>query len=239
MEIIDSVEVFSRLDELRTAVFGNPVKILPDTFLLKFDKNHYRFGNGYVLKHRNQRDLVLIDAVKEEHRETLQRYVENGFKIKAILITHRDLLEQAYKPVKDIARDLDTNYFIHPLDSNGDDRALDITGYHDTFKAFDLSIFHLPGHTNGSVVIYCGLNKALFTGDSAVGSEYGLDEYYFERPPMESAEKDLALRESWKSLSVDFAHILPLHGKPQFDLSSEQKNQIIISLTKKEQTENL
>ncbi len=239
MEIVDKIDVFSRLDELRTAVYGEPVLILPDSFLLKFDKHQHRYGNGYVIRHRNRRDLVLIDAVRPEHQSTLERYKKDGYKIKAILITHRDIVKQAYKPLHEIAEEFDSNYFIHSLDSDDNDHALNITGYHDVFKDFDLSVFHTPGHTSGSVIIYCGINKALYTGDSAVGSPYESDKYYFERPPIESDQNDLALRESWMSISVDFEHILPLHGKPQFDLSEQERIQIMRNLVKEESTKSL
>jgi glyoxylase-like metal-dependent hydrolase (beta-lactamase superfamily II) len=239
MEIIDKLEVFSRLDELRTAVYGEPVLILPDTFLLKFPKHEHRFGNAYMIRHRNQKDIVLIDAVREEHKSAIESYKESGYEIKAILLTHRDLSGQSYKPIHEIAEDLNTNYFIHSLDSGSDDKALDITGYNDVFKEFDLSVFHTPGHTPGSVTIFCGINKALFTGDSAVGSPYENDDYYFDRPIIKSEQDDLALRESWMSMSVEFEHVLPLHGKPQFDLNEQQRKDILRNLIKTESTKSL
>jgi glyoxylase-like metal-dependent hydrolase (beta-lactamase superfamily II) len=234
----DKIEVFSRLDELRTAEFGTSVKILPDTFLLKFDKHRHRFGNGYAIRHRNGKDLVLIDTVRKEHKVELSRFRENGYNIKAILLTHSDLIGQAFASLSEIAKICDTQIYIHPLDSQSTG-ALDITGYHDIFKEFDLSIFHTPGHTSGSVVIYCGINRALFVGDSAVGSPYDTDSYYFERPVIESDQKDLALTESWRSMSIEFEHILPLHGKPQFDLSDLDRSGILRNLTKSEATKNL
>ena len=54
------VDVFSRLDALRTAVYGDSVKILDDTFLMKFPKHEHRFGNAYAIRHQNRKDLVLI-----------------------------------------------------------------------------------------------------------------------------------------------------------------------------------
>jgi glyoxylase-like metal-dependent hydrolase (beta-lactamase superfamily II) len=238
MENADKIEVFSRLDELRTAVFGKAVKILPDTFLLKFDKHTHRFGNGYVLRQKNRKDIVLIDAVRKEHKEEIARLRESGYDIKAILLTHSDLLDQAYASVAELKEELNTNIYIHPFDRHGHD-AENIMVTNDVFDAFGLKVFHTPGHTKGSVVIYCDFNKALFTGDSAIGSKYEDDDYYFERPPLESHQKDLGLQESWRTITEEFEHVLPLHGKPQFEIDDEQRTQIMRNLTKEQPTKSL
>lgn len=238
MEILGKENIFSRLDELRTATFGSSVKILPDTFLLKFDKYQFRFGNGYIIRHRNNRELVVIDAVRKEHKEELARLVESGYNIRAILLTHSDLIDQAYAPLKSIMSELDTQIYIHSLDMQSTD-CRDITSYDDVFKEFDLSIFHTPGHTGGSVVIYCGIHKTLFAGDSAVGAPYESDDYYFDRPIITSDSKDFALSESWRSIVVEFQHLLPLHGKPQFDINDVQRDDILRRLTREEATKSL
>ncbi|AZQ44364.1 MBL fold metallo-hydrolase [Nonlabens ponticola] len=238
MEQVDRIDVYSRLDELRTAVFGESVKILPDTFLLKYDKHVHHFGNGYMLRHKNRHDIILIDAVIKEHKEEIARFRESGYHIKAILLTHADLISQAYDDVDNIAKDLDTTIYIHPLDKNNTQLAA-IDEPNDVFDAFGIKVYHTPGHTKGSVAIYCEFNKALFTGDSAIGSPYEKDEYYFERPPIASEQADLGLRESLRSISVDFEHLLPLHGKPQFEIDDEERERIMRNLTKEESTKNL
>jgi glyoxylase-like metal-dependent hydrolase (beta-lactamase superfamily II) len=223
------LDLYTRLDLLRTAVYGKSVKILEDTFLLKSPKDAHRFGNAYAIRHQNRKDLILIDAVREEHKMELSRLRESGYNIKAILLTHAGLIDQAYTELSEIAREFETQIFIHPLDSK-QTQTIDITGFHDVYIDFDLSIFHMPGHTSGSVVIYSGVSGALFTGDSAVGSPYEMDDYKFSRPVITNKDNDLALRESWRSISVDFIHMLPLHGKPEFDLSAEQRNEIMNQL---------
>ncbi|WP_124980380.1 MBL fold metallo-hydrolase [Nonlabens xiamenensis] len=238
MDKDDNVDIFTRLDELRTAVFGQSVKILPDTFLLKFEKLENRFGNAYAIRHRNRKDLVLIDTVRKEHEQELVRFRESGYDIKAILLTHSDLIGQSFDTLSNIANRFETQVYIHPLDSQSTG-ALDITGYHDVYKEFDLSIFHTPGHTSGSIVIYCGINKALFVGDSAVGAPYDNNAYYFERPIIENPQNDLALTESWRSMSIEFEHFLPLHGKPQFDITELERMSILRNLTKTEPTKTL
>ncbi len=238
LDTVGHLDVFSRLDALRTAVYGDSVKILHDTFLLKFPKREQRYGNGYAIRHQNRKDLVLIDTVNREHHGELVRFRESGYNIKGLLLTNKNLISQAYTELSDIARELKTEIYIHPLDSPVTN-SIDITGYHDFLQDFDLTVFHTPGNTSGSVMIFSGASGALFTGDSAIGSPYEADEYFFERPPISKDESDLALRESWKSISVDFKHILPLHGKPQFDINLEKRKQILNNLIKTERTKYL
>ncbi len=223
------LDIFSRLDLLRTAVYGDSVKILTDTFLLKFPRSTNSMGNGYAIRHINGKDLVLIDTIAQEHKSELARFRESGYNIKAILLTNGNLIDQAYTDLSEIAAENDTQIYVHPLDSK-QSQAVDITGYHDIYTHFDLSVFHTPGFTGGSVMVHCGLNGTLFTGDSALGSDYSADDNNFIRPYIDNQQGNLALRESWRSISVDFNHILPLQGKPQFDLTEEQRQQILNQL---------
>jgi glyoxylase-like metal-dependent hydrolase (beta-lactamase superfamily II) len=223
------LDIFSRLDLLRTAVYGDAVRILPDTFLLKFPGRNGNMGNGYAIRHHNGKDLVLIDTISKEHKLELARFRESEYNINAILLTNGNLIDQAYTELSEIAAENDTQIFVHPLDSK-QSQAVDITGYHDVYTHFDLSVFHTPGFTGGAIVVHCGLNGALFTGDSAVGSDYSTDEYIFRRPGIDNEQNNLALRESWRSISVDFDHMLPLQGKPQFDLTEQQRKHILNQL---------
>ncbi|WP_194852527.1 MBL fold metallo-hydrolase [Nonlabens antarcticus] len=235
---MDKIDIFSRLDELRTAVYGKPVKILPDTFLMKFEKNENREGNGYVMRHKNRQDIIIIDGIREEHRDELTRLKESGYNVKAVLLTNVDMLDKTYADLETIKEDLGADIYIHDLDNKGG-AFKNITSNPEVFQDFGLKIIHTPGHTNGSVIIYCDFNKALFTGDSAVGSPYKEDDYYFDRPIIENDQKDLGLRESWRTITEEFEHILPLHGKPQFDLTDDERTTILRNLIKDESTKKL
>lgn len=231
----EKIDIFSRLDELRTAVFGTVHKILPETFLMKTGKSKDRFGNTYAIRHTNRTEIVLIDAVLPENKKALQGFLKKGYKISAVLLTSGEVLEKSYAPIEQIKKDLKgAPVFIHPLDMQGQEKELkDITSKPQVFKHFDISIYPFPGGTGGSVLIRSGLNGGmLFTGDSAIGSPYEDDSYSFERPSLNDETEDFGLAESWKNFEDDFEHFLPRHGKPQFELEEETRDDILRSLGK-------
>lgn len=232
-----NIEVLSRLEKLRAASSGDTVKILPNMWLLKSGPDQGAYNNAYAIRHKNRRDILLIDAVRPEHKSEIARFRESGYNIKAILLTNGHMIDHAYADLSDISEELDTQIYIHPLDSK-QTNTIDINGYQEVFTAFDLSIFHTPGYTSGSVVIYCGINGVLLTGASAVGSAYDSDTYAFYRPVITNNDNDIALRESWRSVSVRFEHLLPLSGKPQFDITEEQYLQIMNQLIQITPTKN-
>ena len=242
MEIKDRIDIFTVLDDLRTAEYGVPTKILPNTFLVKFPKHIHRFGNGYILKHINRKDVLLIDVTREETKPAVAKLLEQGYTISGILLTHKGSATQAYAELDILSKDAGgAPIFIHPLD-NGTQAAAtkDITAKHKVFDDFTMTIFDFPGHTAGSVVIYTEINNGmLFTGDSAVGSNYENDDYYFERPIIDNHTIDYGLAESWKAFDKYFEQILPLHGKPQFELSEGQQKDILLRLSKDEPTKKL
>lgn len=238
----EKIEIYSRLDELRTAVFGTVHKILPETFLMKTKKFQHRFGNTYAVRHTNRKEIILIDAVRPENKEALQGFLSKGYTISAILLTHGDLLAQAYASMEQIKKDVGgAPIFIHPLDMHSQSKSLkDITAKHQVFKHFDLDVFHFPGHSGGSVVIRSGINGGMiFTGDSAIGSPYEQDDYSFVRPVIQEHTKDFALAEAWKGFAADFEHFLPQHGKPQFDLDEDERHTILRKLARDEPTLSL
>ncbi|WGK64504.1 MBL fold metallo-hydrolase [Croceiramulus getboli] len=242
MEVKDRIDIFSTLDELRTAVYGDPVKILPETFLMKVKKFKHRFGNTYALRHLNRKDLILIDAIRPENKPAIDQFLDQGYQVRGILLTHGDLIKQAYADLHHISEELgNAPIFMHPLDAGEyGDLITDITEPNFVLEDFGIESYHYPGHTPGSVILYSERNEGmLFAGDSAVGSPYDQDDYYFERPPIENDETDFGLAQNWKRFVKPFKHFLPLHGKPQFGLSEPQQKDIILNLTKDQKTESL
>ncbi|GAA0871689.1 hypothetical protein GCM10009117_08350 [Gangjinia marincola] len=237
----EKLKVFSRLDQLRTAVYGHPEKILSDTFLMKIPKHVYRFGNTYAIRHLDYQKILLIDAVRPENKEALQHFKDSGYEIAGIVLTHGDLLDQAYTSLDEIANEWDTTIYMHLMDAKNQSGAVeDVMTEPDALKAFGLKVYHMPGHTSGSIMLYTGINEGmLFTGDSAVGSPYESDEYYFERPPITNEQTDYGLIEAWRSFNEPVRHMLPLHGKPQFDMTDQQQADMIRNLIKDEPTKSL
>lgn len=180
--------------------------------------------------------------VHEDSIENIQELLQDGFTVSALLLTHSDLVDQSYTSMKQLSQDLGgAPIFIHPLDSKKSASDLeDILQKNEIFDRFAISVYHTPGHTGGSVMIHSKINNGmLFTGDSAVGSPYDVDQYYFERPPIADETRDQGLAKSWSVFTKPFKHILPLHGKPQFGLTEGDQIDIILNLSKNEPTKSL
>jgi glyoxylase-like metal-dependent hydrolase (beta-lactamase superfamily II) len=78
-----------------------------------------------------------------------------------------------------------------------------------------LRIIHTPGHTLGSVCIYCPEEKALFTGDTALG----LGTVAISPPP--HGDMGLYLQSLARLQTVDAALMLPGHGIAVHDVRSK------------------
>lgn len=76
-----------------------------------------------------------------------------------------------------------------------------------TVGSLTLRIVHTPGHTLGSVCIYCSQEKALFTGDTALG----LGTVAISPPP--HGDMGLYLKSLDKLKGLDSAVMLPGHGQ--------------------------
>ncbi len=240
--ISSNISYSSIIEELKNKKVGERTLILPDTFLVKVAKFRYRTGNSYIIQHLDRKELLLIDVVHQDSQEAIQRLIQDGFSIAGLILTHSDLIHQSYTTMKKLSENLgNAAIYIHPLDAGSDgDFVKNFLEPNDVFDKFSLSINHFPGHTGGSVIIHSEINNGmLFTGDSAVGASYDSNEYYFERPPVSNRSKDIGLAHHWKNYTKPFAHMLPLHGKPQFDLSEGQQKDIIIKLSKDEPTKTL
>lgn len=236
----DSTEFLPvKIEKLRNLEFGNPKNILPNVYLIKVDKHQFRYGNMYIIKHPTRKSLLLIDAVRPESKNALNDFMATGYSIDSVLLTHSDLIGQAYGSLDEISTNLGgTSIYIHPNDikSRWED-ARDIMSAASQFSDYKIEVHHFPGHTPGSSIIYSGLNGGMvFSGDSAVGSNYEKEEYYFDRPPNKA---DDGLRECWSNFEKDFQHFLPLHGKPEFTISRKRRERILQNLSKEEPTKNL
>lgn len=242
MMMTTNVSYSQILSEIKKAENGERVLILPDTFLLKVAKFQYRVGNSYILRHINRKEVLLIDVVHETSKNTVDDLISDGYDIQGLLLTHSDLIDQAYTNMAQLSKDLNSApIFAHPLDSKKSSADIkDIMKKNDVFEKFSINIYHTPGHTGGSVLIYSDINGGmLFTGDSAVGSPYDVEKSYFERPPIADESTDMGLAGSWRFFRQPFKHILPLHGKPEFDLSEGRQKDVLLNLSKDLKTESL
>ncbi|HET8885254.1 MAG TPA: MBL fold metallo-hydrolase [Salinimicrobium sp.] len=232
MKSIDvmEVEMVQSIETIKDAQRERAIKILPDTFLFKIKTTDDSTCQGYAIRHLNGRDILLIDAISEK---TIKDFRESGYHIKGILLTSGKVVKGIGESLQKMKEEAgDAPIFIHPLDTSISSSATkDITGKHEIFSHFSLSVHHFPGVTGGSVVIHSEINNGmLFCGDSAVGSSYETDEHVFSRPENKDSAQDFGLAETWNSFDKEFAHILPRCGKPQFDLEEAEQNDLLQKL---------
>lgn len=84
-----------------------------------------------------------------------------------------------------------------------------------TVGSLTLQVIHTPGHTMGSVCIYMPQEKALFTGDTALG----LGTVAISPPP--HGDMALYLRSLGKLQTIDSAVMLPGHGIAVHDVPAK------------------
>ena len=84
-----------------------------------------------------------------------------------------------------------------------------------TVGSLTLRIIHTPGHTLGSVCIYCPQERALFTGDTALG----LGTVAISPPP--HGDMALYLQSLAKLQTIDSAVMLPGHGIAVHDVPAK------------------
>jgi glyoxylase-like metal-dependent hydrolase (beta-lactamase superfamily II) len=84
-----------------------------------------------------------------------------------------------------------------------------------TVGSLTLRIIHTPGHTLGSVCIYCPEERALFTGDTALG----LGTVAISPPP--HGDMALYLQSLAKLQTIDSALMLPGHGIAVHDVAAK------------------
>lgn len=227
------------ITHIQETAIGDPIDIFPNVTLLRIPKYKHRFGQGYVLHHDQDDAVLLIDMTREETREIVKGMVDLGKKIDAILLTHGDLVDQAFGSLELVSREAGgAPIFIDPKDTRGQlDFTQDINLDLEVFDKYELTTMPFPGHTPGSQLIFSKWNHGmLFCGDSAVGAPYDSEETYFERPPIFNTYVDQDLAELWENYDLPFLHLLPLHGKPAFHLTHAEQERHLTNLQRKEAT---
>lgn len=231
MKSIDVMDVESAqsIETIKNAQKGRAIKILPDTFLFKIECKDGSLCQGYALRHINRHDIVLIDAVD---KDIISEFQESGYDIKGIFLTSRKMLDDTNSSFEEISKSADAPIFIHPLDTREQSKyTKDITAKHELLNNFALSVYHFPGVTGGSVVVYTEINGGtLFAGDSAVGSDYESKDNNLTRPENNDSAEDFGLAETWTSFVKEFTHVLPRRGKPCFDLSEGEQKDVLSRL---------
>ena len=90
MKSIDKKEVISSqsAEFIKQGEEGKFLKMVSDTFIIKTGNE----TQGYAIRHLNMHDMLLIDATGKGAQKAIKHLVEEGYKIKAILITNKEAL---------------------------------------------------------------------------------------------------------------------------------------------------
>lgn len=215
---------------------GKFLKLIPDTFIIKGEAGKDGFNQGYAIRHLNQKDIILIDVIEKASRDAVKKWVEDGYNIKAILISNASVFKNAYADLKTISKDAGgASIYAHPMITVKEDfKIKDITANkNELFKSFGLTIFNLPGNGGGSVLIHSNINEGmLFTGEDALGSPYDSELNEFTRPQMKSKNDEYGLAQSWSEFEQPFSYLFPLRGKPGFNLEEEDQSAILNKLSR-------
>ncbi|WP_026934366.1 hypothetical protein [Christiangramia echinicola] len=237
MKTVDKMEVIhsQSAEFIQQGETGKFLKLIPDTFVIKGEKENGVFNQGYAIRHLNRRDMLLIDVVEKSTKDAVKKLVEEGYNIKGILITCDAVLKSAYADLKTISEDAGgAPIFAHPRNNFKDDfKTKDITGKDKSLDSFDINIFDLPGNEGASVVVYTEINDGmLFPGEDAVGSDYDSELNTFIRPEKKNENNDFGLAESWAAFDTPFSFLFPRKGKPGFNLEEGEQIDILNKLGK-------
>lgn len=237
MKEVDKMEVLhsQSAEYIEKGETGKLLKIIPDTFLIKGAETENGFSQGYAIRHINRKDIILIDVVEEATKEAVKKLVNDGYTIKAILLSNTLVYKNSYSNLKTISEDAGgAQIFIHPRTTIKDDfKTKDITSKNEILKSFGLKINDLPGNGGGSVLIFSDINDGmLFTGADAEGSPYDTDRNSFSRPKMESKNDEFGIAESWGAYKEEFSYLFPLRGKPAFNIEEGQRTDILNGLSR-------
>ncbi|MGB3465869.1 MAG: MBL fold metallo-hydrolase [Cyclobacteriaceae bacterium] len=201
------------IESIRNTRIGGSVQVAKDLWLFRLPKNRFRAGQSYALQ--VSEGMLLIDAVHEITKPAVEKVLQ-VHKPVALLLTHSDLISQAFTTPQGLAKWLDCPVYIHPHDTK-DAKILSLTEGLPLMNRLGISVHHTPGHTPGSVMFYQRESKRLFAGDCAVGHNYDEAPNYFTHPPMQDNEWSLFVS-AWSNFGEEVRELYPLHGKPATEI---------------------
>ena len=176
-------------------------------------KRRFRKGNTYALT--RPEGVILVDAVHAVTAAAVNQHLA-GRRVLALLITHSDLLEQAFGPAKLMSHCFNgAPVLAHDADARAGCTALSTA--EDFLADLGVRAYHTPGHTPGSVLYHVLPERLLFAGDGVVGRPFGSDpgERAPTHPPI-AQEHWPAFVAGWMAVPEPVEAVLPLHGEPLF-----------------------
>ena len=219
------------ISNLHTGKFS---ELISGIFMIKGGKNERGFDQAYAIQ-KGKNDLVLIDVVEEAYKEARQYLQNNGFNIKAILITGKGVKEECYTDLQTLSKDAGgAEIYIHPDIAPQEFETKQLSGKDELLSNFGLKAVEIP-QKEGQVILYCSKhNGIIFSGDSAVGSDYGTDEFIFTRGRELNEKAAFAVEEFWKNFDTGFSYFFPRKGKPGVEVDERTRTTLLARLAKGE-----
>lgn len=198
---------------------GGTFELFPGLHLFRVPKNRFRVGQTYGLIHSDG-GTILIDAVHEVTKPAVDELLARH-PPKALLLTHGDLIKQAFGTPEELSEWLGgVPIIIHSQDSGNLTGLLPLETSTAVVADLHMYTYHIPGHTPGSTAYLYHPQGYLFTGDAIIGAAYEEAEQRFTHAPM--VEEDfLANVLGWEAVPLNLVKkVLPLHGQPGLEETS-------------------
>lgn len=212
---------------------GKFLKMIPDTFIIKMEGG----AQGYAIRHLNRQDMLLIDTTKKGADKGIKHLVEEGYKIKGILVTHKEALQNTYASLKQISEDAGgAHIYSHPVNNTDSSFNVEnINGKNAVFEHFSIALKDFPSNSGETAVVYSGINEGMvFAGNSVEATPYDKEGDEINRPDLGSDNKNMGLSETWRTFIREFRYFFPYKGKPKFNLSEGQQKDLIVKLGSKD-----
>lgn len=228
MKSVDKKEVISSqsAEFIQQGEDGKFLKMISDTFIIKMENG----AQGYAMRHLNGQDILLIDTIVKGAQKEVKHLVEEGYKIKAILITNKEALKNAYDSLKTISEDAGgAPIFAHPMNINDSSFPVkDITVKNKIFDHFSIELDDFPSASGENTVIYSEINEGMvFAGNSAMGATYEEEGEKVKLVDTGSENKNSSLAEAWRTYTREFRYFFPYKGKPVFNLEEGEQTDFI------------
>lgn len=232
MKTVEKRKVYSSqsAEFIQNSETGKFLKLISDTFILKMENGN----QGYAIRHLNGKDMLLIDTTEKGAKNAIKNLVEDGYKIKGIILTHKGAIAHAYDSLKTVSEDAGgAPIFTHRMNvSDSSFNVKDISEKNSVFDHFSIIAHDFPSKSGEATILYSEINEGMiFTGCSAIGPGYDSNETEFKRPELGSENKNYSLSESWDNVMHEFRYFFPHQGKPAFNLSDGEQKDLILALS--------
>lgn len=196
-------------------------------FSLEIKKNVYKLPQDGSPSGGTKRPLNSYAVVKDDsvllfdaaYSWALDGISRLGKKPEAFYFSHRDTVVNSDLEMKDLEH-FGAPLYLHPQDAahretQFSDFQLEDPTIRRIHEAFGFEMILLPGHTDGSIMLFREEDGLLLAGDCLItpGPEQDVRPYKVDRPRMDQSQA-CQFREFWKIFCRDYRvnYILPLHG---------------------------